>query len=215
MREDAIIKLAKVACEGINQPIILDIGCGRGELMSQLKDQLNAQVYGTDIDQVCIELSSQYGKTFYYDMDKKSDALIKEYKNTFDLVICSHVLEHLKCPYDAMKSICTISKKYIIIAVPNPHFMLNNLNILLLRRFKKANLGHYYSWDGLHLVQFLEGQLGLKIEKWTSDCVTFIPWKKMRFFFARMGLLTILDGKILPKLFPFASESLIALCCKQ
>jgi hypothetical protein len=93
--------------------------------------------------------------------------------------------------------------------------MLNNLNILLLRGLLKVNTGHYYSWDGPHLVQFLEGHIGLKIEKWGSDRVSFIPWKKMRLFMAQMGLLKLLDGKILPKIFPFASESLITLCSKS
>ena len=214
IRQDAIVKLADIALQGVEHPKIMDIGCGRGELMSRLKDKYNAEVFGIDFDPVCIQLGETYGKVLQADLDEPNEQFIKEYNNYFDLVICSHVLEHLKRPYDSIKTICNMSKKYIIFAVPNPHAMLNILNIIILRRFHKTNKGHYYSWDGPHFVQFLEGHVGLKIIKWGSDRVTFIPWKKLRSFMAKMHLLKILDGKILPAIFPFASESLIALCRK-
>ncbi len=214
IREEAIIKLADIALRGVAHPKIMDIGCGRGELMSRLKDKFNAQVYGIDVDPVCIQFGKAYGDTVQADMSEPNEQLNREYHNYFDLVICSHVLEHLKRPYESIETICNMSKEYIILAVPNPHSMLNILNIMLLRRFQEVNKGHYYSWDGPHFAHFLKGHTGLEIVKWGSDRVTFIPWKKMRSFMAKIHLLKLLDGKILPKIFPFCSESLIALCRK-
>jgi SAM-dependent methyltransferase len=47
--------------------------------------------------------------------------------NSFDLVICTEVLEHLDDPQKALQEMVRVSKKYLLLSVPNePIFMLSN-----------------------------------------------------------------------------------------
>lgn len=41
--------------------------------------------------------------------------------SSFDCVLCLDVLEHLDNIYDVFDDICRVTKKYIIISLPNPH----------------------------------------------------------------------------------------------
>ena len=47
--------------------------------------------------------------------------------NSFDLIICSEVLEHLEHPDKALEELQRVSKKYVALSVPNePIFMISN-----------------------------------------------------------------------------------------
>ncbi len=94
---------------------VLEIGCASGYLLSLFK-KAGKIVYGVEPSQenVC---SAKY----FYDIDMYcglvEDFLKKENSPKYDLVILSHVLEHIKNPkllIQQIKSIC----KYIFIEVP-------------------------------------------------------------------------------------------------
>ena len=54
-----------------------------------------------------------------YDLPYKDDS--------FDMVICSEVLEHLAFPAKAMEELVRVSKKYCLLAVPHePYFTIAN-----------------------------------------------------------------------------------------
>jgi len=70
---------------------ILDYGCGTGQLINALKDK-NIDVTGMDVSDEAIETGKKNGLDIIKinNMDEQK----KNYKNTFDLIIISHVLEH-------------------------------------------------------------------------------------------------------------------------
>ena len=106
---------------------ILDVVCGEGFTLNSLKENgIGKRLEGIEYLQAAIDL----GKKTYPDI-KIIKCTIYElpYKdNSFDLVLCTEVLEHLESPEKALKELVRVSKKYLVISVPNePFFMLAQL----------------------------------------------------------------------------------------
>lgn len=93
---------------------LLEAGCGS---ISQLKFNSNAFVSGIDISQKQLDRNAI--------IDEKILGDIQSYQlesNTFDIIICWHVLEHLRFPKQAIQNFFKAAKKnaIIILASPNP-----------------------------------------------------------------------------------------------
>lgn len=89
---------------------ILDVGCASGWFLSRIKKKFpKAKCVGIDLYRDAI----QFGKKKYPKITfKVADAHKIPYKSkTFDLVICTEVLEHIKDPEAALKEIKRILKK--------------------------------------------------------------------------------------------------------
>ena len=135
---------------------ILDIGCGYGGLLLRLEEKGYKNIYGIEIEENCCRIleknNIQYSLGTVFDMEKIN--------KSFDVVIISHVLEHI---YDLKKIKSIINKVLnkngiLYIEVPDTnnysnfnykpfdyfnfehlnHFTQNTLNIL----FNKFNIIH-------------------------------------------------------------------------
>lgn len=214
-RVRCLTALAGRALRSVDSPSVLDVGPGRGELMFALKDKLSASVTGMDIDPVCVQFAQKVGAAIVGDLlDWEKLGLNAE---SFDLVVSSHSLEHMRNPADAVESMRNLSRKYILIMVPNPHNLATVIKVALFRRVGGANMGHYYSWDARHLKRFLETQCGLKIISWGADWVPVLPNGGLRsaVVSARsQKMLRRLEADIAPTIFPFMAQSLAVLCEK-
>ena len=99
---------------------VLDVGCGMGLMLDALKEELGfGQVFGCDMEDVAVEYCKRnYPKT----------EIVKGYlpdgmdfdEDTFDLIVASDVLEHVK---DDNAALCTLGKLvkkngYIVLTVP-------------------------------------------------------------------------------------------------
>ena len=124
----------------------------------------------------------------------------------FDLVVCSHVLEHMENPKAAIDVLQRVSAKWILIAVPN----LARLANFMIREARLVNKGHMVGWDCHHLRTFLEVQCGLNIVEWIQDGVTLPPLRNK--FIYDSKLLYFVEYKLLPLLMPQQGNSLIVLC---
>lgn len=85
--------------------------------------------------------------------------------NSFDLVVCTEVLEHLDHPAKVLSEILRTSRRYVLISVPNePFFMLGNF----MRGKNLSRLGndpgHINHWTIVTFLNFLKKN-GLKIKK--------------------------------------------------
>ncbi len=97
---------------------VLDAGCGEGFTLNRLKKNLPNKVYsGIDSSPKAIKL----GKKLFPELKLRlGNIYYLPYKNqTFDLVICTEVLEHLAKPTEALREIRRVSKKYCLLSVPN------------------------------------------------------------------------------------------------
>ena len=167
---------------------VLDVGCGRGELLYLLKRK-SFEVQGCDIDGVCLKKSAHFAQV------KKANAseLSQVYsKNSFDLVTCIHVLEHTLHPLITLQQLKRVTKKYILLAVPNARYIAHN---------ERAT--HLYRWNGDTFRNLLE-KAELKVLMLKQDRTNMFP---------NVLRLTPIINRIILKIFIGPNE-LVALCQK-
>ena len=139
----------------LNIDSVLDVGCGEGFTLARLqKEKIGKEFEGIEYDEEAIEL----GKKLYPRLTiKKGDIYRLPYKdNSFDLVVCTEVLEHLDNPRKAYKELVRVSRKYILVSVPNEPFftwqrMARFQNILELG----AHPEHIQHWTAPAFTKFV------------------------------------------------------------
>jgi 2-polyprenyl-3-methyl-5-hydroxy-6-metoxy-1,4-benzoquinol methylase len=142
---------------------ILDVGCGEGFTLNRLKENgIGKKLEGIEYLQAAIDL----GKKMYPDIKITMGTIYElPYKdNEFDLVLCTEVLEHLEEPQKALKELVRVSKKYLVISVPNePFFMFAQL----IRGKNWSRFGndieHINHWTMLGFPQFVKRSAKVKI----------------------------------------------------
>lgn len=135
-------------------------------------------------------------------------------RDYFNLVLLSHALEHTPNPVDVVNEMKAVTKKWLVLAVPNPIRPKILMKYGLSGR-DYSNKGHYYSWDRSHFQNLLTSYCGLEIVKWATDDVRVIPFKGLRAVFRAVRVLDWLETKFLARCFPYFSSSLIVLCKKR
>jgi len=148
--------------ESKNIESVLDAGCGEGITLRKFKDKgIGKKHEGIEYMEEAIEI----GKKVNPDISiKKGDIYKLPFKDsTFDVVICTEVLEHLDKPKAALKELTRVSKKYLILSVPNePWFTFQRIargkNILKLG----AHPEHIQHWTHGAFQEFVK-KSGLKI----------------------------------------------------
>lgn len=143
---------------------ILDVGCGEGFTLKKLEEKkIGKRNEGIDYSEDAIKI----GKKIYPKLAlKRGDVYQLEYKdNSFDLILCTEVLEHLEDPVKAVNEIKRVAGKYIAFSVPNePLFIMANF----MRGKYLKNLGnhpeHINHWTAPGFEKFLKKQ-GLTVVK--------------------------------------------------
>jgi len=101
---------------------ILDVGCGD----AHLKELISNEYVGIDVagkpDMVC-------------DLEKGK---LPFKNNSFDCVVCTDVLEHLENIHDMFFELARVTRKYVIISLPN------NWNQFIKKIFKGEGVSKFY-----------------------------------------------------------------------
>lgn len=153
-RVDATIKLLP------NGNNILDIGCGRGDLLIKcFKENKYKKYYGTDISVEVIKNAqnnvnknvANKNKFKLQVADVDGDLPFK--KNYFDTVTFIATLEHIFDPYHVLKEINRVTKKggVLVIEVPNFVWLPRRVQVLL---GNIPSTGDEGGWDSGHLHYF-------------------------------------------------------------
>jgi len=102
---------------------ILDVGCGNGSFINFIK---NKKIYNRLVGIDSSKEALKYVKT---EKVNRNVATLPFKNNEFDLIICLEVLEHLSQQgfKDTIAEIQRVSKKYILITVPNSENLKNSL----------------------------------------------------------------------------------------
>lgn len=94
---------------------VLDIGSGDGTFLKRLQTKKNCQVYGIDISFIGIEK----GKNIGVPGEVRSAEEMDDFDKEADVVICSHLLEHVGDDKGVVRNIARLAKQFAVIAVPN------------------------------------------------------------------------------------------------
>lgn len=137
---------------------ILDVGCGEGFTLKKLEEKkIGKKNQGIDYSDDAINL----GKRLYPELNLSiGDVYSLKFKDkSFDMSLCTEVLEHLEDPEKAVKEILRVTKKYVVFSVPNePFFIMANF----LRGKYLKNWGnhpeHINHWTSPMFVNFLKKQ---------------------------------------------------------
>ena len=99
--------------KSLNFKSLCDVGCGPGFLLSAINHK---QLFGIENDKSAILKASKYAKIFDIDLNKSFNL-----KQNIDVVVCYHVIEHIKNPKNFIKNLKKIIKKngYLIIGTPD------------------------------------------------------------------------------------------------
>lgn len=105
--------LAELAARHGGAGHYLDVGCGPGLLLELVKKlQPEATFSVADAYPACLDLSEQRlgtiaGRYLLGEVDFNPERVIDD---SFDVIIMSHVLEHLRCPADGIEALLTLLK---------------------------------------------------------------------------------------------------------
>lgn len=143
---------------------VLDVGCGEGITLDRFKKEgIGKELVGIDYSNDALKI----GKKIYPGLNlKKGDIYkIQEKDNSYDLVMATEVLEHLKDPEKALGELIRVSKKYVLLSVPNEPFFIgaNFLRGKYLKSFGN-HPEHINHWTFIGFERFLKKN-GLKIVK--------------------------------------------------
>lgn len=149
-----IIKIMRCFYKDVNDMLIglpikqlLDVGCGEGFITAKIKETFPfLNITGIDIEKEYIKYASEHFKNIKFIKDDIFKSNISD--ESFDIVICNQVLEHLNNYEEALDVIIKKSKKYILISVPNePFFRIANI-CRLKYLFRLGNTpGHINNWS--------------------------------------------------------------------
>ena len=131
-------KILRVIYE-INPKNILDVGCGEGYMSERIFKQFpDSHITGIDINSEAIKIAKSRCSDVRFQVE--DIYAIPFDTNSFDLVICSEVLEHIKDPSIALNEISRVSSKRVLLTVPHePWFWLLNL----------LSLNHLYTFGNV------------------------------------------------------------------
>jgi 2-polyprenyl-3-methyl-5-hydroxy-6-metoxy-1,4-benzoquinol methylase len=110
----------------LNPSTLLDAGCGEGFVTDILQTKLpNAQITGFDVLEDSVKLAqlrnprAKVSTGDIYNIEQPDDS--------FDVVYCFEVLEHLHEPDRALAELARVARGYVVLSVPHePFFCLAN-----------------------------------------------------------------------------------------
>src|SRR3989344_717870 len=152
-----------VVVQDIKIESVLDVGCGEGFTLNKLSEnKIGKRLEGVDFLETAIELGRKIHPNLI--LSQGDIYKLKYQDNSFDLVIATEVLEHLEDPRKGLGELKRVSKKYLLLSVPNePFFMLANfLSGKNITRWGN-DIEHIQHWTSKGFQQFstLNSQLSI------------------------------------------------------
>ena len=163
--ETSILKYLNIE----NGSSILDIGCGSGDLALSMKEDNSIVVDGITISPAeAIAASSVLDNCYCFDLENglPRETLSKEY----DIVIMSHVLEHICYPESLLRDLQELPNKDLKIAVAIPNLMHYRYRLkILMGKFDYEESGimdyTHFRWYTFKSASDLFIQNGFNVER--------------------------------------------------
>ena len=153
--------------------IILELGCGSGGSLPQL-ESCGAKVVGVEIDRSLIKLTDSRIKASKNAYCTQADGFHLPFPDeTFDICVCSHVLEHVANPHEMVKEINRILKVNGIALIEFPNrlypielhgnlFLISYLPLKVAKLYATILCSMWFISDEyksrLHVIHLLKGE---------------------------------------------------------
>jgi len=106
---------------------VLEVGCGEGELANYLLQHSSKRPQRFEASDLSLDVVSAGSDPLIKFRESSIYELLYS-KNSFDLVVCSEVLEHLEYPQRGLAEIARVAKKGVLLSTPwEPVWQLLNL----------------------------------------------------------------------------------------
>lgn len=158
-------------CKGICPGSVLEVGCGTGAVIRALHELKFSESYS------CVDLSPSAVAFVRNSLPSivncaivgRADALPFS-DGAFDVVILSHVIEHLDDPLSALSEASRIAR-YIVVEVPTEKVFSNFIRTRVLGRPYPsiAGAGHVQFWSPSSIIRFLERDAKLELVQRHQD----------------------------------------------
>lgn len=127
---------------------VLDVGCAAGAVGASIAERTGARTTGIELDRELAELAR-----------KRIDEVIEGHAveglrsllsrgETFDLIVCADVLEHLEDPWSALADVASLCRGHVVVSLPNIGHVSTVANLLFRRYWPYKDRGIH---DRTHL----------------------------------------------------------------
>jgi len=149
-----------------------DVGCGDGYLVHLIKNSYpGKKLWGLDLSKKVIELNSiKYEGIKFDQLDISKNIL--DYKHTFDVVICSEVIEHLINWQTALINLSSLlnDNGYLILTTQSGKIYQSDKDNGHLHHFELENLEKEFNKIGLRTIcAFKKGYPFYNMQKWIYE----------------------------------------------
>ena len=148
---------------------ILEIGCGKGDILNSIDNKFDFKLQGVDIEKHIIREAAQIYPNINF---QQGDGINLSFEDdSFDLVLILEVLEHVEHIKDFILGAKRVARKHLIFSVPRePLFQILNFtrgaHLLTLGNAP----GHINHWKSHEFIELLSIYFEIK------DVKKPIPW---------------------------------------
>jgi len=142
---DAICHL--LARNNVKPATILEVGCGTGAVIGELQRRSIATSYfGVDYSEEAIQYLKATLPGIHCAVGDVMDSSALFTEQAFDVIICSHVIEHLEQPEGFLQSVLQLNCDVFVMEVPLENLLFGKIKGLIKDR-KQNPAGHVQFFD--------------------------------------------------------------------